>query len=589
MNELEEIKQRINVVDLVGQYVTLKKAGANYKGVCPFHGEKTPSLMVSAEKQIWKCFGCSRGGSIFDFVMEAEHLEFGDALRLLAQKAGVTLQSKTQAEYQTGDRKERLYRINMFMARVYHQLLLDRPEGAEALKYLESRGLKRETIENFRIGLAPRQNPAVQLAAKRGILPPELQRAGSPERFFDRIIFPIFDILGNVIAFTGRSLGEAQPKYLNTPETALFTKGRTIYALNFAKAAIKEKDYVVLVEGQMDVVALHQAGVVQTVASSGTAITETQLQILSRYTPNVVIAFDGDAAGVQATKKVIELLLKLDLNGKVISFAPFKDAADFLQKNPDGWSEIVKTAAESLDWLVADAITQVSDVQFIENKKKVLKLLAPTLMLVTDSARRDYYVQKLAAALGMKPAAVTEALAKPSPGERPPRLAEPTRPTSVKAVLPRLTNEEQLLAIVLASPESLKGNERLLKSVVWQSSEAQTIAEATQTCYNDKALPKTSAQFLSAVKTHLDSPLADKLDRWQFWISETWPQFSPELAGELLTEKFGQVSTLEREQRKDTLAAEIKRAQEQGDIKKIKELLGTLSKLAQEPTINPKK
>jgi DNA primase len=226
--------------------------------------------------------------------MEAEHLEFGDALRLLAQKAGVTLQSKTQAEYQTGDRKERLYRINMFMARVYHQLLIDRPEGAEALKYLEGRGLKRETIENFRIGLAPRQNPAVQLAAKRGILPPELQRAGSPERFFDRIIFPIFDILGNVIAFTGRSLGEAQPKYLNTPETALFTKGRTIYALNFAKAAIKEKDYVVLVEGQMDVVALHQAGVAQTVASSGTAITETQLQILSRYTPNVVIAFDGD-------------------------------------------------------------------------------------------------------------------------------------------------------------------------------------------------------------------------------------------------------------------------------------------------------
>jgi DNA primase len=293
---------------------------------------------------------------------------------------------------------------------------------------------------------------------------------------------------------------------------------------------------------------------------------------------------------VQATKKVIELLLKLDLNGKVISFAPFKDAADFLQKNPDGWSEIVKTAAESLDWLVADAINQVSDVQFIENKKKVLKLLAPTLALITDSARRDYYVQKLAAALGMKPAAVTEALAKPSPGERPPnRLAEPAKPASTKAALPRLTNEEQLLAIVVAAPESLKGNERLLKSVVWQSSEAQTIAEAAQTCYNDKALPKTSAQFLSAVKTHLDSPLADKLDRWQFWISETWPQFSPELASELLTEKFGQVSTLEREQRKDTLAAEIKRAQEQGDIKKIKELLGTLSKLAQEPTVTPKK
>src|SRR5665213_4143782 len=215
MSEIDDIKSRLDLVDLVGQYVTLKKAGANYKGSCPFHQEKTASLMVSPQKQIWKCFGCGKGGDAFTFVMEAEHLEFGDALRLLAQKTGVTLQPKSQAEHQTQSRKEKLYRINNLASLVWQKILRESAEGKLALDYLKKRGLTDETIGKFRIGWTPKNFNLRSVMAKHSVTSGDLQTAGGPERFFERIMFPIFDVLGNVIAFTGRTLGDGQPKYLN--------------------------------------------------------------------------------------------------------------------------------------------------------------------------------------------------------------------------------------------------------------------------------------------------------------------------------------------------------------------------------------
>lgn len=578
LNEIEEVKSRIDLTDLIGQYVVLRKAGANYKCVCPFHQEKTPSMMVSPQKQIWKCFGCGRGGDHFKFIMEAEHLEFGDALRLLAQKAGVTLQPRTQAEHQTRDKKETLYAINNLSARVFQKILLEQPVAKSTLEYLRKRGITDETIKQFGIGFVPRRFSLRDFLLKRGFTAADLVKAGSPDKFFDRIMFPIQDVLGHTIAFTGRVLGDAQPKYLNSPDNPLFSKSRTIYGLNFAKGGIKERDYVVLVEGQMDVIALHQAGATQAVASSGTAITDAQLLILSKYTNNFLLAFDNDQAGKATTKKVIEALLRFDLNVKVVDFGVYKDAGELLEKEPKAWPNVVKAATEGMEWWIGQEIAAAGDVQFIESKKKIVKAMLPILLLIHEPTRLDHYVQRLALAIGVKNDAVYAALEKAGEAAQD-RPVAPTAPTSTKI---HLTNEEQLLAVVIARPDIAAVHAKQFEQIVWQSEQALRIADEVKKAYTDKTLTKTPSKFLSQVKTNLDSQVGEKIDSWQFWLSSQWGDLTDELATELLSEKFGQLATIDYERRKETLAQDIRRAQEKGDINQVKQLMQELSKLAKE-------
>lgn len=573
MNEVEQIKQRIDLVDLVSQYVVLKKAGANYKGVCPFHQEKTPSLMVSPEKQIWKCFGCSRGGDQFSFIMEAEHLEFADALKLLAQKAGVTLQSKTAAEHQGKDRKTQLYRLNNFTSLLFQKILLERPEAALARDYLAKRSVKTETIKQFRLGFAAKGIDSRSYMLKKGFQSSEIAAAGNPDKFFERIIFPIFDVLGNVIAFTGRTLGDSQPKYLNSPETILFNKSRTLYGLNLAKAGIKEKDFVVLVEGQMDVIMLAQIGVTNAVASSGTAITEAQLMILSKYTNNFLLAFDSDQAGQQTTVKVIEMLFRLDLNAKVADFGQYKDAGELGQKDPEQWRAVAKTAKEAVDWLIDQEKGKVDNLNFIENKKKIIRALLPILKLV-DQTRLDHSVQRLSIALEVKPETIYQAVAKVTEIK--------TIDQGVATSQLALTGEEQLLAALLAKPALINQFSQLLDQVVWQSSDASRVAETLKKYYNDRKLTNTPSQFLSAVKTSLDSQLAQKLDLWQFWLSSQWSEFDDRTAETIIGEKFTQLSTKKYQQDKENLALKIRNAQEQGDIEAVKKLMVKLSQITKE-------
>lgn len=570
MNEIEEIKQRLDLVDLVGQYVTLKKAGANYKASCPFHQEKTASLMVSPEKQIWKCFGCGKGGDHYKFVMEAEHLEFGDALRLLAQKAGVTLQSQTRSEYQTRDSKETLYQINRACAKVFQTFLLERDAGKPALEYLKKRGISVETIKQFGIGYAPKNFALKDLLLKHGFATSDLAKAGSPERFFDRIMFPIFDVLGNPVGFTGRILGEGEPKYLNSPETPIYNKSRVLYGLNWAKGAIKEKNYVVLVEGQMDVVALNQAGVLNAVASSGTAITETQLQILSKYTPNFLLAFDNDSAGVAMTKKVIELLLRLDLNSKVVQFGQFKDAGELFEKDPKAWAPAVKAATEGVEWWIAGEITAGGQMDFIENKKKVIKAMLPLLSLITDPTRLDHYAQRLALAVGVKTESIYESIKVP---------ATTQTITGTARILPALTNEEQFLALAIAKPGLLALRTKEFDEIVWRSAESVTVVETLKKLYTDPTLVKSPTQFLSKVKNNLGPDLEGKIDLWQFWLSSEWPDLPDSTAEQLIDEKLGRLATKQYELKKEKLARDIKHAQEAGNISEVKKLMDELNKL----------
>jgi DNA primase len=577
MNEVEEIKGRLDLVDLISQYVVLKKAGTNYKGVCPFHQEKTPSMMVSPQKQIWKCFGCGKGGDHYTFVMEAEHLEFGDALRLLAQKAGVTLQPRTTAEHQSQGRKELLYRVNKLAAAIFQKVLFGTPEGKAALAYLESRQISTDSLKEFGVGFASKRISLQKLMASKGVTAADLQRAGSPEKFFDRIIFPIYDVLGNVIAFTGRSLGDVQPKYLNSPETQLFSKSRVLYGLHLAKAGIKKEDRVILVEGQLDVIALHQAGVTEVVASSGTAVTEQQLQILSKYTQNFVLGFDGDAAGVSTTEKVVQLLLKNDLSGRVLSFGSYKDAGELFEKAPKTWADTLKSATEMVDWLINQKVRAVGSLQFIENKKKLTSMILPTLQLVPDATRLDYYVQRLASLLQVSSESLYTTLKKTSQPKTP-----DTGSSRVVEKPPTLTNEEQLLALLLSNPSGIKRHLKKIEDVVWQSMDAELIASSIKKWYTDETLVKNPSRFSSQVKTDLDSRISEKIDSWQFWLSSQWEQLSPALTEELLQEKFSQLSTKQYDQQKSALASGIQQAQQAGDLTEVKRLMNELNELSKQ-------
>jgi len=308
-NNVEEIKSRLNIVDIVGEYVRLTKAGSHWKGLCPFHNEKSPSFMVNEEKQIFHCFGCAKGGDVFSFVQEIESMEFREVLKILAEKAGVQLE-----EYKGGqvtDNKKRILEA-LELATKFYETQLWKGVGKEGImQYLHTRGLSDESIQNFRLGYAPNgwdniskflldRGYNLSEIEKTGLLVKKENGSGYYDRFRDRIMFPITDVMGNVIGYSARVApggDESQAKYVNTPETLVYHKGKALYGLSYAKSEIKKKNYVLLVEGNMDVIASAQAGIINTVAVSGTALTGDQITMLKRYTENIAMLFDMDSAG----------------------------------------------------------------------------------------------------------------------------------------------------------------------------------------------------------------------------------------------------------------------------------------------------
>src|SRR3989339_1072291 len=369
-DEVQQIKDKIDVADLVGEYVQLKPAGVNRKGLCPFHHEKTPSFMVSPERASWHCFGCGKGGDIFTFIEEIEGMEFKEALKYLANKAGVTLTSNFKSEVNSSQ-KNRLKELNNEAARFFHNFLLKMSVSKPALDYLLNRGIKMETIEEWRVGYIPEQwDLLTQYLLKKGFAIDDLVASGLTikrdnadpkthrgfyDRFRGRIMFPIWDVQGEVVGFTGRILVEKENsggKYVNTPQTIVYDKSRVIFGLNKAKQEIRARNLIVMVEGQMDVIACHQAGMKNVVASSGTALTEEQVHLLKRYSNNVAIAFDADAAGQNAAKRGIDVAMQEGMNIRVIQIPPGegKDADECLQKNPEVWFKAVAEAVSVMDW-----------------------------------------------------------------------------------------------------------------------------------------------------------------------------------------------------------------------------------------------
>ena len=416
MDETELIKSKINIVDLISEYVPLKKAGVNFKAPCPFHDEKTPSFVVSPERQIFKCFGCQKSGDIFTFLMEKEGMDFKDALEMLAKKAGIVLKQTESKK----DFKQRLFEVNLKAQEFFHYMLTKHPLGKNALEYLKSRGVTGESIESFGIGYAPNSwESLTKVLLKRNFTISEIievglavsSRNGGYDRFRGRITFPLIDSKDKLRGFSGRVLYPAEPKYINSPQTPIFDKSEYLFGINLAKAEIRSKKETVLVEGEMDVIMSHQAGFKNVVASKGTALTEGQVNLIKKFTENLSLCFDMDIAGDSASRRGIEIAEKAGLNIKVIELTSGKDAAEVVKEDPGLWEKAVADAVPIYDYYLTSTAKRY-DVKNPVDLKKIGMELIPIWAKIPDDLVRERYIQKLASFLRTDEKALRETIDK---------------------------------------------------------------------------------------------------------------------------------------------------------------------------------
>lgn len=467
MDDLELIKQKINVVDLLSEYLPLKKSGVNFKANCPFHQEKTASFMVSPERGIWHCFGCDKGGDIFKFIMEKEGLSFPEALEVLAQKAGVTLKRKERN--QSKDEKERLYEANLKAQQFFHYMLLEHPLGKKAREYLKQRGLTEEIIKEFGIGYAPQSWEALtKFLKKRGFSEGEMIKAGLTvpsrkgcyDRFRGRVTFPLIDIRNRVMGFSGRVLDKSEPKYINTPQTPIFDKGRMLFGLNLSKSAIREAKSIILTEGEMDTIMSYQSGVKNVVASKGTALTENQIDLIKKYTDTIDLCFDMDLAGDSAARRGIEMADGAGLNIRVIRLPEGKDPGELCLKDPQSWKKAAAEAQPIYDYYL-ESISKRYNLKIASEKRAAFVEILPIWKKIHDPLVLDHYVQKLAALFQIKDELIYKQLEKLNHSSSswktqvtPKVSSSAGRDDKVKLVDRRKLLEEYLISLLLHIPAS---------------------------------------------------------------------------------------------------------------------------------------
>ena len=416
---LDELSARNDIVEIVSQYVQLKKSGANYFGLCPFHNEKTGSFSVSPDKQIFHCFGCGAGGGVITFIMKAEGLTFPDAVRYLAERAGMQIPEQGEAERKAARHRERLYALCRDAGRYYYDTLW-RPENRTAQQYFINRGLSRRTMNRFGLGYAPDSFHAlIDAMTAKGYTREELMDAGLVsrsekghiyDRFRNRVMFPIIDVRGHVIAFGGRVLDDSKPKYLNSPETPIFHKSRNLFALNLSKST--KNDYFILAEGYMDVIALHQAGFDSAVASLGTSLTEEQARIIARHTDRIVISYDADGAGQAAAQRAIDILKKCDLQVKVLRIPGAKDPDEFIKQfGRDAFLRLLDQSENQVDYRL-EQIRKKYDLSDDSQKVGFLQEAAQLLSSLPSAVEREIYGRHAAETAGVSPEAVAQEVKK---------------------------------------------------------------------------------------------------------------------------------------------------------------------------------
>ncbi|HZF40990.1 MAG TPA: DNA primase [Blastocatellia bacterium] len=453
----EELRNQADIVRIVSDYISLKKKGRDWAACCPFHNEKTPSFYVSQGKQIFKCFGCSKGGGIFDFIMEIEGCSFPEAIRIVAEKTGVTVPVETDnaREYEErASQRAELMRLNQWATEFFEQNLTETAEGRRALDYLAARGVNEETRKAFRLGYAPNSWDAMSgYLRSRGASTTQIEHSGLVtlregsgfyDRFRHRLMFPICDAQGRIIAFGGRILGDGEPKYLNSPETTLYIKGMHLFGLSHAREAIRQRGYAILVEGYLDFLIPFQAGVRHLAASLGTALTENQARLLGRYARRIVVNFDPDSAGQAATKRSLELLLTEAFKVNVLTLPDNLDPDEYIRTHgPANYLKLLKGSQPFLDYIVDQAISS-HDQTRPTGKVETINAILPYLRLVKDRIERAEHFERIADRLKIDSRLIREEFKKAAE-TRSERVGE----RAIKATLVVKPAERKLLEILI--------------------------------------------------------------------------------------------------------------------------------------------
>ena len=484
MSVIDQVKDRLDIVEIVQSYVPLKKAGRNYKGLCPFHAEKTPSFVVFPETGTWHCFGaCDTGGDLFTFIMKQENLDFGEALRVLAQRAGVELEPRSPEAAAAEKRLDLLREINHVAATYFHHLLLNSDEGARARAYLEKRGLNRDTLDRFQVGYALDQwDNLLRYMTDKGYALADLHEAGlvierdDKSGFYDcfrgRILFPIRDYRGRTIGFGGRVLGDGTPKYLNSPQTPLFDKSSALFGLDQARAGIRTTGEAIIVEGYMDVLVAHQHGINNVVAQMGTALTEAQLKLLKRYTQRFILALDSDVAGDQATLRGLDVARqvmdrevvpvptprglirfeeRLSADIRIVSLPAGRDPDEVIRESPAQWAQLIAQARPLMDYYF-HALTADLDLATAKGKADAVRALGPLIVEIGDRVERTHYLQQLARMVQVDERALWQQIRQET-GHRP--SSRPARPQQAVGQADRalLGLDEYCLSLALRHPD----------------------------------------------------------------------------------------------------------------------------------------
>jgi len=575
---IDEIKSRLDIVEVIRSYIKLQKAGANYRAVCPFHSEKKPSFFVSPARQIWHCFGCQKGGDIFGFVKEIEGVEFGDALRILAQRAGVELKKQ---DPKIRSQRQRLYEISDLACRFFEKQLKESSSGREAKKYLLSRGIKEETIKEWRLGYAPDTWEGLSdFLVSRGCKKEETAQAGLIlksektnnfyDRFRGRIIFPIFDLASQVIGFGARVLelegqkNDEVAKYVNTPSTFLYDKSRVLYGLNKAGKEIRKKDSCILVEGYMDVITAHQAGFENVVATSGTALTPWQLNIIKRYSDNLLTAFDMDIAGDNATKRGIGLAQSQDFNIKIITMPKDKDPADVISENPQEWQNLVEKAKSIHDFYFENTLARF-DKNTLDGKKGISKILLPVIKRISNKIEQNFWIQSLVRALRTKEENILEELSKTNFSQD--EFGAINQVDKELVSSPQKTRRELLEEYLLTLAFKRSENLNLVKEDDFVLLSLPTIKLINCSLGKEK-------------QEELSQELQDKMN-YLFFKTEFLEIDSAQVEAEFKN-CLQEIKTLALKNKLDDISKEIKKAEEEKNFEKVQELVHKFYNLCQE-------
>jgi len=596
-NNVEEVKARLNIVDIVSEHVRLTKAGANWKGLCPFHHEKSPSFMVNEEKQIFHCFGCGKGGDVLTFVQEIESLEFREVLKMLAERAGVQLE---QYESQDSGNKKRILAALELATKFYETQLWKGVGKDKILQYLRKRGLADESIQKFRLGYAPSGwSNILKFLTDRGFTLDEINKTGllvekaneaksyKPEasyydRFRDRIIFPIQDAFGNVVGFSARVApggDESQAKYVNTPETLVYHKSKILYGINQAKQEIKNKNYALLVEGNMDVIASSQAGIQNVVAISGTALTPDQISILKRYTDNIAMLFDMDSAGQQAAQKSADLCFEKEMNVKIVALTDGKDAADVVQKDPKLLIKSLKESVSAMEYFFKNILDKY-DRKTVEGKNNIAKKVLEHVAHIENKIEKVSWVKKIAHELDVEESVISSVLK--------------TIESSVLSPLRKQENQDEqpasfqkradiirdcLLGVIMSDENVWRENSEKEKESEWAKGDP-LIGFVLQNG------PEVGFSFDGLIEKIEDASIIEKLrkvyfdTKYRFTPKGVTEQFQEDLQGLADSYKDQYLKELQKE-RLHSIIKEIEKAEQKGDKETLAKLMSEFTKLSQ--------